>query len=115
MKVAHAWADYNHRRFSQAAVCIHTRISAVLLGIAGRPWQDGAFSLEPYLEITHDSDPCQLFLLMAVQALMCCLFGQVNVPKTKRAFCKDKNCKKHTVHKVTQYKTGKASLYAQGQ
>lgn len=40
--------------------------------------------------------------------------AQVNVPKTKRAFCKDKNCKKHTVHKVTQYKTGKASLYAQG-
>lgn len=39
----------------------------------------------------------------------------MNVPKTKRAFCKDKNCKKHTVHKVTQYKTGKASLYAQGQ
>ena len=39
---------------------------------------------------------------------------QVNVPKTKRAFCKDKNCKKHTMHKVTQYKTGKASLYAQG-
>ncbi|KAK9837112.1 hypothetical protein WJX81_003714 [Elliptochloris bilobata] len=38
----------------------------------------------------------------------------VNVPKTKRAFCKDKNCKKHTMHKVTQYKTGKASLYAQG-
>ena len=36
------------------------------------------------------------------------------MPKTKRAFCKDKNCKKHTVHKVTQYKTGKASLYAQG-
>ena len=40
---------------------------------------------------------------------------QVNVPKTKRAFCKDKNCKKHTAHKVTQYKTGKASLYAQGE
>lgn len=39
---------------------------------------------------------------------------QVNVPKTKRAFCKGKECKKHTVHKVTQYKTGKASLYAQG-
>ncbi|KAK9813876.1 hypothetical protein WJX73_003036 [Symbiochloris irregularis] len=38
----------------------------------------------------------------------------VNVPKTKRAFCKGKECKKHTVHKVTQYKTGKASLYAQG-
>ena len=39
---------------------------------------------------------------------------QVNVPKTKKAYCKGKNCKKHTVHKVTQYKTGKASLYAQG-
>ena len=40
---------------------------------------------------------------------------QVNVPKTKKAFCKDKNCRKHTLHKVTQYKTGKASLYAQGE
>lgn len=39
---------------------------------------------------------------------------QVNVPKTKKAYCKGKQCKKHTVHKVTQYKTGKASLYAQG-
>jgi large subunit ribosomal protein L44e len=39
---------------------------------------------------------------------------QVNVPKQKRAFCKDKQCQKHTMHKVTQYKTGKASLYAQG-
>jgi hypothetical protein len=39
---------------------------------------------------------------------------QVNVPKSKRAFCAAKQCRKHTVHKVTQYKTGKASLYAQG-
>nr|AZL95824.1 60S ribosomal protein-like protein [Didymocentrus krausi] len=37
----------------------------------------------------------------------------VNVPKTRRTFCKGK-CKKHTVHKVTQYKKGKESLYAQG-
>jgi hypothetical protein len=36
----------------------------------------------------------------------------VNVPKTKKAFCK--GCKKHMTMKVTQYKTGKASLYAQG-
>jgi len=36
------------------------------------------------------------------------------VPKAKRAFCKGKACKKHQMHKVTQYKTGKASLYAQG-
>ena len=38
----------------------------------------------------------------------------VNVPKTKKAFCKVKKCLKHTMHKVTQYKTGKASLFAQG-
>ena len=37
----------------------------------------------------------------------------MNVPKTKRAFCK--GCKKHMMMKVTQYKTGKASLYAQGE
>ncbi|CEG00542.1 Ribosomal protein, zinc-binding domain [Ostreococcus tauri] len=36
----------------------------------------------------------------------------VNVPKSKKTFCK--GCKKHSAHKVTQYKTGKASLYAQG-
>jgi large subunit ribosomal protein L44e len=36
----------------------------------------------------------------------------VNVPKGKKTFCK--KCKKHAAHKVTQYKTGKASLYAQG-
>ena len=38
----------------------------------------------------------------------------VNVPKTKRTFCKGKPCQKHTVHKVSQYKSGKASLVAQG-
>ncbi|OJJ50481.1 hypothetical protein ASPZODRAFT_147991 [Penicilliopsis zonata CBS 506.65] len=38
----------------------------------------------------------------------------VNVPKTRRTFCKSKDCHKHTQHKVTQYKAGKASLFAQG-
>ena len=37
----------------------------------------------------------------------------MNIPKAKKNFCK--KCKKHTPHKVTQYKTGKASLYAQGE
>ncbi|KAL9012958.1 MAG: hypothetical protein Q9173_002326, partial [Seirophora scorigena] len=32
---------------------------------------------------------------------------QVNVPKTRRTYCKGKDCKKHTQHKVTQYKAGK--------
>jgi large subunit ribosomal protein L44e len=38
----------------------------------------------------------------------------VNVPKTKKTYCKNKECKKHTVHKVTQYKKGKDSMSAQG-
>ncbi|KAI5071556.1 hypothetical protein GOP47_0013807 [Adiantum capillus-veneris] len=38
----------------------------------------------------------------------------VNVPKMKKSFCKGKDCKKHTLHKVTQYKKGKDSLYVQG-
>uniref|UniRef100_K7F7B7 Ribosomal protein L36a like n=1 Tax=Pelodiscus sinensis TaxID=13735 RepID=K7F7B7_PELSI len=36
----------------------------------------------------------------------------VNVPKTRRTYCK--KCCKHQPHKVTQYKKGKDSLYAQG-
>ncbi|XP_031215462.1 60S ribosomal protein L36a-like [Mastomys coucha] len=36
----------------------------------------------------------------------------VNVPKTRRTFCK--KCGQHQPHKVTQYKKGKDSLYAQG-
>merc|ERR1711874_881133 len=40
--------------------------------------------------------------------------NMVNVPKTRRTYCKGKDCKKHTQHKVTQYKAGKASLFAQG-
>lgn len=38
----------------------------------------------------------------------------VNVPKTRKTYCKGKQCRKHTQHKVTQYKAGKASLFAQG-
>ena len=36
----------------------------------------------------------------------------VNVPKTRQTFCK--KCGKYQPHKVTQYKKGKDSLYAQG-
>ncbi|VDQ09820.1 unnamed protein product [Trichobilharzia regenti] len=38
----------------------------------------------------------------------------VNIPKTRKTFCKSSKCKRHTLHKVTQYKKGKDSLYAQG-
>ncbi|KAG7364402.1 50S ribosomal protein L44E [Nitzschia inconspicua] len=37
----------------------------------------------------------------------------VNVPKERKTYCAGK-CKKHAVHKVTQYKAGKASNFAQG-
>ena len=37
----------------------------------------------------------------------------VNVPKERKTYCKGKKCGKHTNHKVTQYKTGKASAFAQ--
>ena len=37
----------------------------------------------------------------------------VNVPKERKTFCKGKKCGKHTIHKVTQYKSGKASNFAQ--
>merc|ERR1711869_50350 len=39
-------------------------------------------------------------------------FTMVNIPKTRKTYCR--KCKKHRPHKVTQYKTGKASLMAQG-
>ena len=41
------------------------------------------------------------------------IYNMVNVPKERRTFCKGGKCKKHTLHKVTQYKSGKASNFAQ--
>jgi ribosomal protein L44E len=35
-------------------------------------------------------------------------------PKTRRTYCKGRECRKHQPHKVTQYKKGKDSLMAQG-
>ncbi|XP_048207999.1 60S ribosomal protein L36a-like [Perognathus longimembris pacificus] len=51
------------------------------------------------------STPACLFLFNNSTAKM------VNVPKTRRTFCK--KCGKPQPHKVTQYKKGKDSLYAQ--
>merc|ERR1712196_682481 len=42
------------------------------------------------------------------------LVAMVNCPKTMKTFCKSPKCRKHETHKVTQYKKGKDSLYAQG-
>jgi large subunit ribosomal protein L44e len=38
----------------------------------------------------------------------------VNIPKERRTYCAAKVCRKHQIHKVTQYKAGKASNFAQG-
>ena len=38
----------------------------------------------------------------------------VNVPKERKTFCASKKCRKHQNHKVTQYKSAKASNFAQG-
>ncbi|WVZ49511.1 hypothetical protein U9M48_000860 [Paspalum notatum var. saurae] len=35
---------------------------------------------------------------------------QVNVPKTEKTYCKNKECRKHTVQKVTRYKMVRPSL-----
>merc|ERR1712124_230970 len=38
----------------------------------------------------------------------------VNIPKAIKAYCTGTQCKKHTSHRVSQYKTGTASSKAQG-
>ena len=38
----------------------------------------------------------------------------VNVPKERKTYCASRQCRKHMPHKVTQYKAGKASNFAQG-
>lgn len=40
--------------------------------------------------------------------------NQVVVPKTRKTYCPGKECRKHQLHRVSQYKTGKASNFAQG-
>ena len=41
--------------------------------------------------------------------------AQVNVPRERKTFCKGSRCRKHTKHKVTQYKAGARRDNALGQ
>jgi hypothetical protein len=50
--------------------------------------------------------------LLFPSAACCPTHRMVNFPKKKRTYCK--KCKKHMPHSVSQYKQGKASLFAQG-
>ncbi|OQD89308.1 hypothetical protein PENSOL_c064G00485 [Penicillium solitum] len=67
-----------------------------------------------------ESDPPKEFekkasnLIAKIEDLNHELRSNVNIPKTRRTYCKSKECHKHQQHKVTQYKAGKASLFAQG-
>ncbi len=54
-----------------------------------------------------------VFSVIQNQIRKCPLAIMVNVPKTRKTFCSGK-CRKHTNHKVTQYKKGKESKFAQG-
>ena len=48
---------------------------------------------------------------------MLCVFKppkMVAIPKQMKTFCPGSKCKKHTLHKVSQYKKGKDSVSAQG-
>ncbi|CAD5118197.1 DgyrCDS6919 [Dimorphilus gyrociliatus] len=38
----------------------------------------------------------------------------VNIPKQRKTYCKGNNCRKHTLHKITQYKKGRVTGIAQG-
>uniref|UniRef100_A0A669B3D5 60S ribosomal protein L36a n=1 Tax=Oreochromis niloticus TaxID=8128 RepID=A0A669B3D5_ORENI len=58
------------------------------------------------------SPRCGILCILHVCSNVILCVVQVNVPKTRRTFCK--KCKKHQPHKVTQYKKGKDSLYVQG-
>ncbi|KAF4551444.1 60S ribosomal protein L44 [Elsinoe fawcettii] len=61
-------------------------------------WDEAKGQVTDYLRVLDDAEKQSI----------------VNVPKTRRTYCKGRDCKKHTQHKVTQYKAGKASLFAQG-
>ena len=86
-----------------------------------------SFEIPTTPTIRHDTHPhiqsalstligCLTFFFFFKTTLSLLLFYscllQVNAPKKKNTHCK--KCRKHTEHKVTQYKSGKASNFAQG-
>lgn len=71
-------------------------------------------SLELSEIATHHYSISPNLLVERVLLILLTRLPMVNIPKTRKTYCKGRQCKKHTLHKVTQYKTGKASLFAQG-
>ncbi|KAG6873619.1 40s ribosomal protein L44e [Termitomyces sp. Mi166 len=75
----------------------------------------------PYVTISWSSDVMKANIIgksqgqhLVIVVAAAAANKMVNIPKTRRTYCKGKTCKKHTPHKVTQYKKGKDSLFAQG-
>uniref|UniRef100_A0A663FDR2 Ribosomal protein L36a like n=51 Tax=Neoaves TaxID=3078114 RepID=A0A663FDR2_AQUCH len=78
-------------------------------GLRGRAALGSAWAREvPERAVASLQFPARLQAVLTDFSLLL----QVNVPKTRRTYCK--KCGKHQPHKVTQYKKGKDSLYAQG-
>ncbi len=55
-----------------------------------------------------------MLLLLRWLTRCVCAPPAVNIPKRKRTFCPHNRCMSHQYFKVSQYKVGKASLFAQG-
>ncbi|XP_055674209.1 60S ribosomal protein L36a [Falco peregrinus] len=79
-------------------------------GGAAGPVPDGPLALPAPASLWFPAPLC--FLFRRAPSLRAAGGKMVNVPKTRRTYCK--KCGKHQPHKVTQYKKGKDSLYAQG-
>lgn len=74
-------------------------------------WDDGCRNYEKNFTITLTVHIClrQIYRLTAFSQS-----NMVNIPKLRRTFCKGKTCRKHTVHKVSQYKSGRRRTVSQG-
>ncbi|KAG0674489.1 40s ribosomal protein L44e [Kluyveromyces marxianus] len=53
------------------------------------------------------------FTVLAIITIVALVYN-MTTEQPEKTYCKGKACRKHSQHKVTQYKAGKASLYAQG-
>ena len=78
-----------------------------------RGWKEN-FSIRPCIVLVRRHWGRILAVVRKTSELRANPGAQVNIPKTRNTYCKGKECRKHTQHKVTQYKAGKASLFAQG-
>ena len=93
-------------------VCSRSRVRTLLLRVAAAAAEQARWRRAGLLPRGLPGSRCvSLALLPTADKPPACV-QMVNVPKQKNTFCR--KCKKHTKQKVSQYKTGKASIFAQG-